>query len=452
MSSLIHLDLTGSFFSGTIPAAVAQLPKLQTLLLRENQFEGSILPEIGNLEILDLSCVDRFQLRSIPKELGELKYLKELYLMHSNLIGNIPETFSGLASLEVLNLSSNNLNGTVPGFLFSSKYLTDLDLHHNQLSGSIPTPVKELKLFKVNLSWNLLSGKIPPELDENSFTVFSGNPTSNLDRPLSQLTMCHNQKQRRTPIILFPVEVLVIVLLLLLCYTMKQSRVPLTRQFWKKKQTSDDNQLIRFRRSLDFTGSDILQNLAEENLIGRGGSGKVYRVGVDPNGSYVAVKRICNEKKLDQRLEKLENSKLLVYEYMKNQSLDKRLHRKKRTRGDHRTETASAVAGTFGYIAPEYAYTRKVNTKSDVYSFGVVLLELALGKEPVNKDEHMNLAQLAWKHCEEGNPIVDVLDKEIMEPAILKAMAAVFKLGLMCTNKLASSRPSMKEVLQTLLL
>ncbi|MCD7463470.1 hypothetical protein HAX54_050632 [Datura stramonium] len=94
--------------------------------------------------------------------------------------------------------------------------------------------------------------------------------------------------------------------------------------------------------------------------------------------------------------------------------------------GDHHTEIASAVAGTFGYIAP--------------------------GKEPVNKDEHMNLAQWAWKHCEEGNPIVDVLDEEIMEPVVLKAMTAVFKLGLMCTNKLASSRPSMKEVLQTLLL
>ncbi|XP_059311335.1 LRR receptor-like serine/threonine-protein kinase FEI 1 [Lycium ferocissimum] len=44
------------------------------------------------------------------------------------------------------------------------------------------------------------------------------------------------------------------------------------------------------------------------------------------------------------------------------------------------SETASAVAGTFGYIAPEYAYATKVSTKSDVYSFGVILLELATGK------------------------------------------------------------------------
>ncbi|CAM9004106.1 unnamed protein product [Rhodiola kirilowii] len=43
----------------------------------------------------------------------------------------------------------------------------------------------------------------------------------------------------------------------------------------------------------------------------------------------------------------------------------------------------SAVAGSYGYIAPEYAYTMKVTEKCDVYSFGVVLLELVTGKRPV---------------------------------------------------------------------
>ncbi|KAI5417337.1 hypothetical protein KIW84_042081 [Lathyrus oleraceus] len=43
--------------------------------------------------------------------------------------------------------------------------------------------------------------------------------------------------------------------------------------------------------------------------------------------------------------------------------------------------TMPAVAGAFGYIAPEYAQTIRVNEKIDVYGFGVVLLELTTGKE-----------------------------------------------------------------------
>ncbi|XP_049378185.1 receptor-like serine/threonine-protein kinase At1g78530 [Solanum stenotomum] len=60
------------------------------------------------------------------------------------------------------------------------------------------------------------------------------------------------------------------------------------------------------------------------------------------------------------------------------------------------TETAYVIAGTFGYLAPEYAYTSKGNGKIDVYSFGVVLLELVTGREPINGDELINLAQWAY--------------------------------------------------------
>ncbi|KAJ8531379.1 hypothetical protein K7X08_026813 [Anisodus acutangulus] len=316
---------------------------------------------------------------------------------------------------------------------------------------------------------------------------------------------------------------------------------------WRKKRYENQDpewMFISFQR-LEFTDSDILVNMTEEKLVGSGGSGKVYRVGVNPNGNFVAVKRTWNKRNLDHGLEKQfhaevevlgsirhsnivkllccissGNSKILVYEYMENQSLDKWLHHKRRSekaitasahcvlewrtrlqiavgaaRGlcymhhecsppiihrdikcsnillDHElnakiadfglakvlvkwgeTETASAIAGTFGYLAPEYAYTSKVNVKSDVYSFGVVLLELVTGRQPINGDEHINLAQWAWKHHEEGNPIIDAIDEEIKEECFLKEMSSMFKLGLICTTTMPSARPSMKEVLQILLL
>lgn len=48
------------------------------------------------------------------------------------------------------------------------------------------------------------------------------------------------------------------------------------------------------------------------------------------------------------------------------------------------TAQSTAILGTFGYVAPEYATTGRVTTKSDVYSFGVVMLELLTGRPAVD--------------------------------------------------------------------
>lgn len=113
--------------------------------------------------------------------------------------------------------------------------------------------------------------------------------------------------------------------------------------------------------------------------------------------------------------------------------------------------TASAIAGSFGYIAPEYSQTRRLNEKIDIYSFGVVLLELSKGKEPSRGNDYLNLADWSWKYYHEGNSMEDALDNEIKEPLYLEEMINVFKLGIMCTSLVPSSRPTMKQVLELLI-
>jgi serine/threonine protein kinase len=123
----------------------------------------------------------------------------------------------------------------------------------------------------------------------------------------------------------------------------------------------------------------------------------------------------------------------------------------------------SAVAGSYGYIAPEYAYTMRVTEKCDVYSYGVVLLELLTGKAPVQPIEQGG-DLVTWvriyirRHSTSG--AVDnrldlteemthgVLDNrlDLTDEIIVGHMTSVLKIALMCTSMSPFDRPSMREV------
>lgn len=103
------------------------------------------------------------------------------------------------------------------------------------------------------------------------------------------------------------------------------------------------------------------------------------------------------------------------------------------------------------HLISEYAHTTRVNEKIDVYSFGVVLLELVTGREANRGDEYTSLAEWALQHIQQGYPITAALDPDIKEPCNLDEMIGIFKLGIICTGTLPSTRPSMKEVMQILL-
>ncbi|CAK9134180.1 unnamed protein product [Ilex paraguariensis] len=116
-----------------------------------------------------------------------------------------------------------------------------------------------------------------------------------------------------------------------------------------------------------------------------------------------------------------------------------------------KTHVSTLVAGTFGYLAPEYFDTGRATAKGDVYSFGVVLLELLTGKKPTDEafiEEGTKL--VTWvKAVVQDKRGAYVLDNSL-ESFPVDEINHVFGIALMCLEPEPSKRPTMAEVLKML--
>ncbi|MED6171153.1 hypothetical protein PIB30_038137 [Stylosanthes scabra] len=120
------------------------------------------------------------------------------------------------------------------------------------------------------------------------------------------------------------------------------------------------------------------------------------------------------------------------------------------------SKSMSAVAGSYGYIAPEYAYTMKVTEKCDIYSYGVVLLELLTGRAPVQPlEQGGDLVTWVKTHIRSHNNTLTpaILDDrvDLEEQVTVNHMLTVLKIALLCTSMSPSERPSMREVVLMLI-
>ncbi|XP_076912495.1 cysteine-rich receptor-like protein kinase 42 [Bidens hawaiensis] len=121
-----------------------------------------------------------------------------------------------------------------------------------------------------------------------------------------------------------------------------------------------------------------------------------------------------------------------------------------RTFGADRSHLTTGIAGTLGYMAPEYIVRGQLTEKADVFSFGVVVLEIACGKRNnAFVEDTGSLFQSVWKLYKEGvvtEAIDPLLKGEFPEHEALEVM----QIGLLCTQASAALRPSMAEVVEFL--
>ncbi|GAU32933.1 hypothetical protein TSUD_153500 [Trifolium subterraneum] len=113
----------------------------------------------------------------------------------------------------------------------------------------------------------------------------------------------------------------------------------------------------------------------------------------------------------------------------------------------------TVVAGTLGYLAPEYISTGKSSKESDVYSFGVVALEIALGRKAVevmsDKDGEKGLIEWVWDHYGRGE-LFEAMDGNLQKNFDEKQVECLMIVGLWSIHPDVNIRPSIKQVIQVL--
>ncbi|XP_047151691.1 receptor protein kinase TMK1-like [Vigna umbellata] len=121
---------------------------------------------------------------------------------------------------------------------------------------------------------------------------------------------------------------------------------------------------------------------------------------------------------------------------------------------DGKKSVVTRLAGTFGYLAPEYAVTGKVTTKADVFSFGVVLMELLTGLMALDEDrpeESQYLASWFWHVKSDKEKLMAAVDPALdIKEEMFDIVSIIAELAGHCTAREPNQRPDMSHVVNVL--
>ncbi|XP_009593555.1 receptor-like protein kinase HSL1 isoform X1 [Nicotiana tomentosiformis] len=510
--NMSNLQISRNKLSGVIPSEVGKLKNLVEFSASHNELTGEIpgtLVHLGQLGTLDLSFNELSG--EIPLGIHTMKQLSELNLANNGFSGKIPEEIGTLPVLNYLDLSGNYFSGEIPLSLQSLK-LNKLNLSNNRLSGTVPAFFdkgvysnsflgnpslcqgvaglctaksggnRERYLWVLRAIYTIagfvfLVGiamfiwryqkfkKIKKGITISKWTSFHKLGFSELEIPdgLDEANVIGNGASGRV-----------------YKAVLSNGEAVAVKKLWERSVKDEtgfgalESDKDEFEMEVETLGKIRHKNIVRLWCCCDTGDSKLLVYEYMPNGSLGDLLHSCKAKLLDWPLRfKIALDAAEGLSYLHHDCVPPIVHRdvksnnilldgefgakisdfgvakivKAASKGG--AESMSVIAGSCGYIAPEYAYTLHVNEKSDIYSFGVVILELVTGRRPVGPEfGEKDLA--TWVRTTLNEKGVDQLLDPNLNSTFKEHICKVLDIGLCCLNHIPANRPSMRRVVKML--
>lgn len=496
--SLQEFSASSSKLIGKIPDFIG-CKNIYRIELHGNSLNGSIPWDIGHCEkLIHLNLRSNSLTGIIPWEISTIPVITEVDLSHNFLTGTIPSLFDNCTTLETFNVSFNLLTGPIPapGGVFSSLQMSSF-AGNEGLCGDL--------LRKPCLSDSLTDSQVQQHPKKTAgaivwimavafgiglFVLIAGTrcfrakygSRFSYDRETGPWKLTAFQRLSYTAEDV--VECLSMtdkIVGMGSTGTVYKAEMPCGEIIAVKKLWGKQKETVMRRRGV-LAEVDVLGNVRHRNIV--------------------RLLGCCSNRE----------TTMLLYEYMPNGSLDDLLHGKNKgenlvadwlTRYKialgvaqgicylhhdcdpvivHRDlkpsnilldaemearvadfgvakliqcdESMSVIAGSYGYIAPEYVYTLQVDEKSDIYSYGVVLMEILSGKRSVDSEFGDGNSIVDWVRSKIRikDGVNDILDNNAGASckSVREEMMLVLRVALLCTSRNPADRPSMRDVVSML--